>query len=76
MKTSMRVEKPDDINFTLTITMPLAHWIALRNDLKAGWPTTDLSLAINNLVYKAREVFRPDPTPDQPPFGMVMPENE
>lgn len=60
MKADIRAEKPGEIEFTVTLTMPLKNWIELRDSLSEKWPATDLRYAINQMVHQAQEKFWPD----------------
>lgn len=59
MKAMMKVEKPDDIEFTLTVTMRLGDWVALQKQLEDGWPACDLSMRITDMRYQATKHFYP-----------------
>jgi len=60
MTTTLKVEKPDAIEMTLTMTMPLGHWKKLKNQLANNFPAWDLSTAITEMVNKAETHFRCD----------------
>ena len=57
MKVRLKVEKPDDIDFTLTITMKASEWEALRDQLSDKWPSWKLTSAITSLLADARKVY-------------------
>ena len=57
MKTQFRIENPDDIQMTLTVTMPLDAWKRLRSELPPTYPSWKLSSAIGNMVDSATKTF-------------------
>lgn len=58
MKTTFRLNNADDMEATLTATMTLGQWKALRAQLPvAAWPGTDLRAAIYDLIVKADQTF-------------------
>ncbi len=63
MKSTMVVEAPGEIEFTLSLTMPLKTWMHLREQLPrdGSWPSSDLRYAINDMVRQAQEKFYPAP---------------
>lgn len=60
MKTSLKVQNPDSIEMTLTVTMTLGDWKTLQRQLATPWPAWKLGEAINNMVHKANANFTPD----------------
>lgn len=64
MKTDFKVENPDGIKMTLTITMILAEWKKLKKDLddvEHVWsyhPTGALRKCIREAVYHAETHFK------------------
>ena len=60
MRSAFEVIKPGDIEFKATFSMKLSAWVELRNQIKdMGWPTTDLSYAITDMVTQAQRVYYP-----------------
>lgn len=60
MKTRFMLERPDDCEATLKITMTLKEWDQLRAQLSHAWPSWKLSSAITDLLTQARKVFHAD----------------
>jgi hypothetical protein len=65
MKARMKVEKPEDIEATITITMRLSEWEALRDQLVAKYPSWKLSGVIDDLLSQGRKIFWSDPKHDE-----------
>lgn len=64
MKSSFVVKEPENIEFSMTITMSLKDWKALQENLKdergmTPWPASDLNVQINKLVQMATHKFWP-----------------
>ena len=58
MKTSLKIEHPGSIDFTMTITMPLSDWVRLQEQLNTtAYPASKLSEHIGSIVSKARKEF-------------------
>lgn len=57
MKTQFRIENPDDVQMTLTVTMPARDWKVLREQLATTYPSWKLSSAITNMVDSATKTF-------------------
>ena len=57
MKSRFMVEKPDDIEMTMKITMSIKDWTDLRDQLEQKYPSWRLSGMITNLLSQARKVF-------------------
>jgi hypothetical protein len=57
MKTKFKIENPDSIPMTLTITMPAAKWKQLRAQLETTYPSWQLSRAISEMVDSADAAF-------------------
>jgi hypothetical protein len=72
MHCRLKVERPDDIQFTLTITMKASEWGKLRDQLEASslgqsYPSLTLKRIITDLLTQARTSYWPTkPPPDQP----------
>ena len=60
MDVRLKVEKPEDIVYTMTITMTAKNWEELRDQLKTAWPSSRLGYAINDLLAQARKVYWPN----------------
>lgn len=53
----MRATNPNDIMFTLQMTMKLDDWRSLRNMINHQWPGWELRDAIADLITKAEVQF-------------------
>ena len=59
MKCRFSCEKPDEITFTMTITMSAKEWCDLRDQLQQKWPSSSLSSSISDLLAQARKIYWP-----------------
>jgi hypothetical protein len=59
MRCRLKCEKPDDIEFTMTITMTAKDWCELRDQLQIKWPSSSLSNSIDDLLAQARKIYWP-----------------
>jgi len=59
MDCRLKCEKPEEIVYTMTISMKAKDWEALRDQLKGAWPAWDLSRNIDDLLAQARKVYWP-----------------
>jgi len=59
MKAKYNIESPGDVNATMTITMTVAQWEKLNEQLSENYPSWQLSSLINCLVNDARKVIYP-----------------
>ncbi len=62
METEMAVERPSEVLFTMRITMSLADWVALREQLGTSqqsttFPACHLQAEIRELALKAHQSF-------------------
>jgi hypothetical protein len=55
----LKCEKPEDIVFTVTITMKAKEWEQLREQLTSKWPSSDLAMNISDLLAQARKIYWP-----------------
>ncbi len=58
MQTDFKLSKPEEVEFTLTVTLPLAAWKKLHRQLTESqtgisYPANDLRIAIVRLVENA-----------------------
>lgn len=61
MRTQMTATKPDDIDFTLTISMRLGEWKDLREEIsKDGHTGWKLRSAITGMIIMAQSKFEPE----------------
>jgi hypothetical protein len=70
MHCRLKCEKPDDIEFTMTITMKASDWSRLRDQLDSGkmsngYPAWTLVREINDLLGQARKIYWPREPADQ-----------
>lgn len=61
MSASYEMTKPEDVNFTLTVTLPLKTWMEVSRVLEThngviAWP---LNRCIKDLVGQAQQTFWP-----------------
>jgi hypothetical protein len=64
MSPGMRVENPDDVKVTLTLTFTIRHWKQMRNLLEKdmpglSWPVSEVRDDICNLVRQVEKHFTP-----------------
>jgi uncharacterized protein YecE (DUF72 family) len=64
MDAKFMAEKPDEIVFTMKLTMTVKHWGELRDQLQIAYPSWELSNKIDSLLTQARKVFYP-PLPSE-----------
>jgi hypothetical protein len=58
MKTTFKIERPDDIEVTLTTTMTLRNWRSVQADIKcSNYPATCFAQSIREVVSKAEQQF-------------------
>lgn len=57
IKAVLAAADPESIEMTLTITMPLKDWKALRKQLQDGYPAWKLGSMITSATLKAQEHF-------------------
>lgn len=60
MRSTFKVEKPDTIELTMTITMSLKDWKQLSKDLQNTYPSWTLSGEINSMVHQASRNYVPE----------------
>ena len=61
MKTKFKLENPDEMDATLTVTMSLGDWKRLSGQLSTAWPSSKLEYAIADVLRKAQRTFEPSP---------------
>lgn len=71
MNIRLKCEQPNDILYTLTVTMTAGEWDKLRDQLDTcrdlmSYPAYDLRMAITDLLAQARKVYYTRPTPEAP----------
>lgn len=57
MKIEYRATDPNTIELSMTITMSLADWSRLKEQLTASYPSWKLSDSIRNIMIEAHEHF-------------------
>lgn len=55
----MKIEEPDKVEVTLTMTMSVKNWCELRDQLQAKWPSADLSGHITDMLAQVRKIVYP-----------------
>ncbi len=58
----MDVSRPDEIEFVLTIKMPLKDWREFAEQLPDKWPAYDFKSKITDMYLQATKSFYPDTT--------------
>lgn len=56
MKARFKVESPDSVEYTMTLTMQISQWEELRDQLVSKWPSSRLSQAITTLLSDVRRM--------------------
>lgn len=64
MRARLKIEKPEDIEATITMTMTLQEWELLRDQLKQAHPSWRLASVIDDLLSQGRKVFWAEPAQD------------
>lgn len=62
MRAKIAFENPEQIRATISLTMTLADWKKLRDQLTSAWPSSDLGYAITDLLHKGRKSIEADPS--------------
>lgn len=57
MQARFMIEKPDEIKATMKITMTVAEWTELRDQLASKWPSSRLSQAITQVLVEAKRTY-------------------
>ena len=57
MKTRLKCENPEKIEYTLTITASTKEFEELRDQLVSKWPSFHLSEAVTDLLSQARKIY-------------------
>jgi hypothetical protein len=65
MKATFPATDPNEISFSLTVTMPLKKWRELKAQLTDKYPSWELSRAITDMVFQAQKSFAPELNDDQ-----------
>lgn len=59
MRTHLQATRPEEIEFSLTVTMSLKDWRTVQGQLSKAWPSWELSSAITQMVTEAERRFYP-----------------
>ncbi|RRA01867.1 hypothetical protein [Burkholderia cepacia] len=57
MKTEFKIQRPDDVPMTLTMTMTLGEWKKLESQLSTSYPSWKLATNIGEMVRLATTTF-------------------
>lgn len=57
LKATIKIQRPEDVEVSMTLTMPLREWIELQTQLPSKYPAWRFSAAINALVSQAKAQF-------------------
>ena len=60
MKAVLKIDNPDEVQATVTLTMRLKEWKELSAQLDSSYPSWKLSEIINGLVSKAERYYAPE----------------
>jgi hypothetical protein len=60
MNATFSANKPEDIEFSLTLTMKLKDWLQLREQLSSDYPSWRVGSEISDMVMQAKTVFFPE----------------
>lgn len=63
---SFKAARPAEVEFTLSMTMKLDDWRALRTMVNDNWPGWELRDAISDLITKAEQQFEGQIKPKEP----------
>jgi hypothetical protein len=59
MQTRFMIEKPGEVMATMQITMTIAEWDKLNDQLQINYPSIMLITRINDMLRQARKIFYP-----------------
>lgn len=65
MKGEFSANNPQDIEFTLTLTMKLKDWLELKKQLTTDYPSWRVGEEISDMVMQAKKVFYPEPRDEE-----------
>lgn len=70
MQCRLKCEKPEEIEYTMTITMSAKQWERLADQLQEAktsyiYPASSLVQSIRDLLGQARKIYWPAETADQ-----------
>lgn len=57
MRSTFKLDNPDDMQATMTLTMSVKEWRQLRKQLSDSWPSWDFSRQIGDLIGAAEAHF-------------------
>lgn len=58
MEGEFKIEKPDEMRATLKMTMSIAEWKSVQEQLGSKWPAGTLNRMITAVVAKAQATFQ------------------
>lgn len=64
MITQMKIDDPENVNVTMTITMTVSAWKKLQAQLNRDYPGFRLGMAINEMVSAVSHKFYAEPKLD------------
>ena len=57
MEARFMIEKPQEVQCTMKITMSVAEWENLRDQLDTHWPSGRMNQAITQILTEVRKVY-------------------
>ena len=62
MEAKFKVTKPENIEFSLTMTLPLSEWQTIKDQLRVDYkyPYNKLTSAVSSMVLQATATFYPE----------------
>lgn len=64
MSAEFCIDDPNKVKFTLSVTLELHEWMAIRQKLRASqyeWPAPALVVPIEDMIRQAERTFYPAP---------------
>lgn len=59
MQFKMKCVNPEDLEYTMTITMKVKEWRELQAHMEDHWPGYDFKLAIDDILTQANLTYFP-----------------
>ena len=64
MKAIAKLDSPDEVSVTITLSAPIGEWRALRSQLGKEWPSWQFGVMLGSMIYELekrvdspREIF-------------------
>jgi len=57
VRATFRIQNPDEVMATVTVSMPIKQWRELRGQLSDKWPSWDFARVIGDAIRQAEETF-------------------